>query len=327
MKIITGNFSKFIIEISKKYGFGLLKIFVGVSLIIYLINKISIKEIILSLESINLFYFSIASLLSFVNIYLQFIRWKILLKNENSKLNNLEILKSLLIGFSAGTFTPARSGEYFLRKLPFREFNLSSVITLTFIDKLTLLINIIFWGSLTSFGMMIFYYQVDYYVTASLFIIFISFFTALFMIFYSRRFYNYLREIKQRFKIKFDFLKKLLEPLAYLNNQLISKIIIVAFLNLVVIVIEFVMIILSFGEGLNIWLLFVAAMMVYFTKTLIPSITLGEIGIRESAAIYFFGLFGCTEATAFNSSMILFFLNLLLPSIAGLYFLFRLKQA
>jgi uncharacterized membrane protein YbhN (UPF0104 family) len=71
----------------------------------------------------------------------------------------------------------------------------------------------------------------------------------------------------------------------------------------------------------------IASIMVYFTKTLIPSITLGEIGIREGAAIYFFGLFGCNEAVAFNSSMLLFILNLLLPSIIGMYFLLRLKRA
>lgn len=208
-----------------------------------------------------------------------------------------------------------------------KDLKLSSIITLTFIDKMMLLLNVIFWGSLVSFGMMIFYYQVDFYVTASLFILFITFFSALFMMIYSKRFYNYLKEIKQRFNIKFEFLKKLLEPLADLNNQLISRLILLALLNLLVIVLEFVVIILSFENGLNIGLLLVAAMMVYFSKTLIPSITLGEIGIRESAAIYFFGLFGCSEVIAFNSSMMLFFLNLLLPSVAGLYFLFRLKRA
>lgn len=312
--------------ISKRYGLQFLKFFVGIGLVLYLVQKISIKEIFISLKSINLIYFSIAVVLAFLNVFIQFIRWKTLLRNEFSNLNESSIFKSLLIGFSAGTFTPARSGEYFLRKLPLKELNLSSVITLTFIDKMMLLLNVIFWGSLVSFGMMIFYYQVDYFVSASLFIIFISFFTALFLTIYSKRFYNYLREIKQRFNIKFQFLKKLIEPLSDLNNQLVSKLVLLGFLNLLIIVVEFVFIILSFDSQLHFGNLVVAAMMVYFSKTLIPSITLGEIGIRESAAIYFFGLFGASESIAFNSSMMLFFLNLLLPSLIGLYFLLRFKR-
>lgn len=325
MKINQINITNTLFGLSKKYGLHLLKLLVGVGLIFYLIQKISFKEILITLLSLNLFYLFIAILLSILNLFLQFFRWKILLINHKPDLSNSLILKSLLIGFSAGTFTPARSGEYFLRKLPLKDLKLSSIITLTFIDKIMLLLNIIFWGSLVSFGMLIFYYEVDLYVTISLFIIFISFFSALFATIYSKRFYNYLKEIKDRFNIKVEFLKKLTEPLSALNYQLTSKLGFFAFLNLIVIVIEFVVIVLSFGNGLNFGLMVVAAMMVYFSKTLIPAITLGEIGIRESAAIYFFGLFGCAEAVAFNSSMILFFLNLLLPSLAGLYFLLRLK--
>lgn len=146
------------------------------------------------------------------------------------------------------------------------------------------------------------------------------------MTIYSKRFYNYLKEIKNRFNIKIEFVKKLVEPLSDLNNQLISKLIFFAFLNYLIIVLQFALIVISFDNEFNFSLLVVATVMVYFSKTLIPSITLGEIGIRESAAIYFFGIFGCSEAIAFNSSMMLFFLNLLLPSLTGLYFLFRLKR-
>jgi uncharacterized protein (TIRG00374 family) len=311
----------------KKYSIPIIKIFVGIGLLAYLIKKISIHQIIASLSSVNLFYFSFAVILSVLNIYLQFVRWKILVKNESPSIDKNSILKSLLIGFSGGTFTPARSGEYFLRKLTLSELNLSSVITLTFIDKMMLLLNVIFWGALVSFGMMLFFYKVDHYVTASLFILFATFFSALFMMIYSKRFYNYLKELKNRFNFKLPFVKKLIEPLSDLNNQLISKLILIAFINYLIIVLQFSIIVVSFNVSSSFELLMVAAVMVYFTKTLIPSITLGEIGIREGAAIYFFGLFGCNEAIAFNSSMLLFILNLLLPSIIGLYFLLRLKRA
>jgi uncharacterized protein (TIRG00374 family) len=316
-----------IFDFIRKYGLYLLKILVAIGLSLYLIQKVSIKEIVYSLQSINPFLFSLAFVLSLLNVFLQFIRWKALIRNEYAEISDKTIFKSLLIGFSGGTFTPARSGEYFLRKLPIKELNLSSIITLTFIDKMMLLLNVTFWGSLVSFGLMIFYYEVDSFITASLFVIFISFFTAIFMLLYSKRFYIYLKEIKKLFDIKLNFLKKLIEPLADLNNQLISKLILLAFINFLVIVLEFSVIVLSFGVQINFGLLLVAAAMVYFSKTLIPAITLGEIGIRESAAIYFFGIFGCSEAIAFNSSMILFILNLLFPAIVGLYFLIRLKRA
>lgn len=327
MRHLIANISTFIISWSKRFAFPIIKISVGIGLTAYLIHKISLKIIFESLSSVNAFYFSLAIILAIINVYLQYFRWKILVKNENPSIDDKSIFKSLLIGFSAGTFTPARAGEYFLRIMTLKNLSLSSVITLTFIDKMMLLLNVVFWGALLSFGLMLFYYKVDIYVIASLFVIFATFFSALFMMIYSKRFYNYLRELKSRFNFRIPFLKKLIEPLSDLHNQLVSKLILIAFVNYLIIVIQLSLIVTSFNVNTNFELLMIASIMVYFTKTLIPSITLGEIGIREGAAIYFFGLFGCNEAVAFNSSMLLFILNLLLPSIIGMYFLLRLKRA
>ncbi len=326
MKVINNSMLLSFTEISRRYGFYILKLLIGVGLIIYLIQKISIQGLIESFYLIELKFMFLALVFGIINIYIQYIRWKILLNNEMHGINAYKIIQSLFIGFSAGTFTPARSGEYFLRKLPLKELNLGSVITLTFIDKMIFLLNIVFWGALVSFGMLIFYYKVDLMVTASLFIFFSSFFTALFLIIYSKRFYNYLKEIKDRFNFKLGFIKKLVEPLSELNNQIISKLILIGFVNLIVILIEFALIVKSFNGDVLFLSLIITSMMVYFTKTLIPSVTLGEIGIRESAAIYFFGLYGVSESIAFNSSMILFTINLLVPSVIGLFFLFKLKR-
>lgn len=327
MKSTILNFYARIVEWIKKYALFLIKIFVGFGLIIYFINKISFKNIIDSLYTINPAYIFIAIALSLLNILIQYVRWKILIKNESPEIDNMSILKSLLIGISAGTFTPAKLGEYFLRKLTLKNIDLTSVITLTFIDKMMLLINVVFWGALMSFGLMIYFYNVDFYVTASLFIIFITFFTTLFLIIYSKGFYNYFKNLKNKFNFKLKFIKMFISPLSELNNQIISKLMLIAFLNYLIIVLQFSFIVLSFGVQTNFALLMVAAVMVYYTKTIIPPVTLGEIGIREGAAIYFFGIFGCNEAIAFNSAMLLFVFNLLLPSIVGFYYLLRFKRA
>ncbi len=318
---------KIIIEFIKSNFLFLLKLIVSAGLVFYLVQKITVKEILFSFNLLNGYVFAIVLLLAIANLYLQFLKWKYLLKCELSDIDNSAVFKSLLIGFSAGSFTPARVGEYFLRKMVLKDLSLGNVITLTFIDKLMMLINLTFWGSLLSFGMMLFYYQVDVFIVASLFILFTIFFTGLFVLIYSSRFYEYLKNIKNRFRIKIPFVKPLIEPLSNLDNKIISKLLFIGFLNYLVIIIEFALIVFSHDQSFLIQYLLLASVMIMFTKTLIPSITLGEIGIRESAAIYFFGLFGCPKSIAFNSSLILFGLNILIPSLVGLYFLITLKRA
>ena len=59
------------------------------------------------------------------------------------------------------------------------------------------------------------------------------------------------------------------------------------------------------------------------TKTLLP-ISIGDLGIREGAAIYFLGKVNVLKVHAFNASMVLFLFNVLFPSLVGMFLLHRL---
>ena len=60
-----------------------------------------------------------------------------------------------------------------------------------------------------------------------------------------------------------------------------------------------------------------------FAKTIIPPISLGELGIREGASVYFLTQFGETASVAFNASIFLFIINLLIPALVGLVLLLK----
>jgi len=320
------SFSNTLLLLFKKYGIYLLKVFVTVGLLAYFLTRIKFEKILFGLKFVDFSIFGVVVLLFFVNLFLQFVRWKTLVKTVAKNVQTKEILESLLIGISAGSFTPGRTGEYFLRKLPLKEVSFSTVITLTFIDKMMLLINVIFWGSIVSFGMMIYYYNVDWFIVFSLFIIFVSVFAGLFSLLYSKRFYNFLKDIISKLPMKFELVKKLIKPLAELDNKLISKLLVLAFLNFSVIIFQFSLIVFAFDSHLRFENLVIASILVFFGKTLIPAISLGEIGVREGASIYFFGIFGCSESFAFNASLLLFVVNLFLPSLVGLILLLKLKR-
>lgn len=63
--------------------------------------------------------------------------------------------------------------------------------------------------------------------------------------------------------------------------------------------------------------------LVFFAKSAVPGVTLGDLGVREGAAVYFLASFG--EAAAFNASLGLFAINLLVPALAGLTLVTRLR--
>lgn len=54
-----------------------------------------------------------------------------------------------------------------------------------------------------------------------------------------------------------------------------------------------------------------------FTKTIIPPISFGELGIREGASVFFITQLGEVASVGFNASIFLFSINLVLPAIIG----------
>lgn len=65
--------------------------------------------------------------------------------------------------------------------------------------------------------------------------------------------------------------------------------------------------------------------MVYFAKSAVHSITLGDLGVREGAAVFFLGAYGVPEAAALDASLGVFAINLLLPALVGVPLLLRLR--
>jgi hypothetical protein len=61
-----------------------------------------------------------------------------------------------------------------------------------------------------------------------------------------------------------------------------------------------------------------------FTQSVLP-ISLGDLGIREMASIYFFSFYQIPAAAVFSSSLLLFFINVILPGIAGILLAHPLK--
>jgi uncharacterized membrane protein YbhN (UPF0104 family) len=79
---------------------------------------------------------------------------------------------------------------------------------------------------------------------------------------------------------------------------------------------QFVLLLQAMGGGATLGICAGAAT-VMFLKTVIPPLTFGELGIREGVAVFVFAPLGFRAGAAFDASLLLFALNVLLPAIAG----------
>lgn len=86
---------------------------------------------------------------------------------------------------------------------------------------------------------------------------------------------------------------------------------------------QLVCLVLAFAPSSELSTLALATGVTYYLKFLIPSLTLLDIGIREGAAVLAFGHLGVPEAAALNASLLIFLINIALPAAVGAFFLRR----
>jgi len=59
-----------------------------------------------------------------------------------------------------------------------------------------------------------------------------------------------------------------------------------------------------------------------FAKTILSPLSFSELGVREGASIFFLTQMGESSSTALNASLSLFIINIIVPSLIGLFLLF-----
>lgn len=307
----------------RKLLFFLIKIMIAAGLILFLITWIRPSEILVAIKNANLIFILSAASLLLPNIYLQFLKWKLTSLNLLQEADNKKIFNSLFYGLAAGVFTPARVGEYLGRGIVFSNQPIIKVTIATFVDKLFLLVIVAFFGSLTSIMFIHSYYKVSSMITAGLLIVIIILFYLLFIFLIRSDYWQQFLKLKfnsvNKFKIFFESLSVVNE----IDKSYSARMIFLSILLYACFIIQYALLVMAFSNNSNFLQYIIAGNLMMFSKSIVPPISLGELGIREGASIFFITQVGESANVGFNASIFLFLINILLPALIGFVLLLK----
>ncbi|MBD3374216.1 hypothetical protein GF406_04205 [candidate division KSB1 bacterium] len=289
----------------------LFKFIIAAAVLLVLLHKISLSAITEAFGTASgLPIMASLGLLS-VNLVLQFSKWSLLAQKIYSFPPKI-ILESLLAGFTLGLITPGRLGEYG------RSFFLDTErwqrwVGLIMIDKFFSLLILSLFGYL---AVLYFFYHQFSPVLIGLFFLFIAAIFSFILIIVWVPDMGVRLAKKVRIINRWPRIKELLTGIESLDRSNLQRLLLLSTLHVTTYLTQMALLIkafvpLAFLKG---W---VASAAIMFTKSFLP-IALGDLGIRESASVYFFSKFNIDPAMAFNASLLLFCINILLPSLFGL---------
>ncbi len=304
-----------------------IKILISIGLLAYLVIAIDYESIINAVEDADVLLVMIAFGLSFVNIYLQYFKWKLTCSKFLNEENKSKILTSLFHGFSGGIITPMRVGEFFGRAISFKDKPISIITIATLVDKSFPLLIVTFLGTISSLIFIYVFYNVSFYIIVALFIVLFSAFYVLILLVMSEKFWDsvFFSRLRKYKRIS-DFVTQV-KSLNSLDKIFFIRMIFLSLLFYFCYLIQYSILVSAFSHNFNSLSYIWVGTLIIFIKSVVPPISLGELGIREGASIFFLTKLGETASTAFNASIFLFLINLLLPSLVGFFLMLKKTNA
>ncbi len=301
--------------------YTVLRAALAIALLGYLIYLIDIDQIANAAATADIRWILLALFLLPVNVLLEGVLWRRMVLTVAPQTNLGRSLGSLLCGFALGIFTPGRAGEFAGRAFYLRHPDKWELGTLVLTQRM------LDFVAAVNTGMAVFlvYLLLHAEATSTLWWIlaFVGGGTVLFLTplaLLPQLTHKLLSKIlrKPGFRRRIAFLKKQ-------TSRSMASLLALAFVRYLVYCTQFVLLALAFGSSIRWHLNYAAVALVFLVKFLIPSITLTDLGVREGAAVFFFGQFGVGEAVAFNAAFALYCINLLLPALAGVPFVTQMR--
>lgn len=300
------------------------KIFLTVSVLGLLIVTIKPAEILGSFQGARYPLVFISLALVIPNLGIRAVQWGYILKRVKPDIRPAEIASTLLVGFTFAVVTPGQLGEFgrafFISGRPRLE-----LIGLSFIDKLYNLLMIVLFGSLGILLLPGLVLGGNAYVFISSCILIAILWVMLLAAVMSPR---WIRDLLYAVNVMLPYRDKIkvvigaLDPIYRKHSLVLASL---AASHYLISITQYYLLVKSF-QFVGIFDAFRAAAATLFTKAALP-ISIGGLGVGETASVGFFRIFEVAKAVAFNSSMMLFSMNVLLPAVIGLFILLKLRLA
>ncbi|HNR66906.1 MAG TPA: lysylphosphatidylglycerol synthase transmembrane domain-containing protein [bacterium] len=256
-----------------------------------------------------------AFLLLFLNIYLQYARWSLLLHSQGQR-DRRQALRSLLVGFTLGFITPGRIGEYG-RGLFVDSVDRSSAVGLVVLDKLYGLLVITLLGASAVISILS-PWPAGWTLLLNALLISAALCILVLLLHpqswsrWSKGFAGLGRHSRWQ---------GLSRAFRQFTAAQARGVLLLSLLHALVYLSQFVLLLRAFSD-LAIFTAYRIAAATLFSKSMLP-IAIGDLGIRESAAVFFCRNYNIEPAAAFNASVFLFLINLLVPALTGLAILLQ----
>ena len=263
-------------------------------------------------------YVSSLLLLMVCNWSIEAFKWKIVV-DAREKISFGDSLTGILTGLAYGFITPRSVGDYLGRILQLNKQNRIQYIGAIAFNRLlqlliTLAVGIIGIYYLIGFKLL----EKEAFIQQSVLVSILSLIVIILFIIYRKKVVLLCSKI--------DWLHRVISIIAELSGKFVFKLTTLSLIRFLVFLIQYLIVFWFFEITHSIVVFLSATSAMLLLKSIIPSINfLSDLGIRSTAATLVFGTIGVPVTTALAISLIIWMINVLVPTIIGAILSFKVR--
>ena len=257
-------------------------------------------------------YFVMAIILSFFNWSIEAVKWKSLV-NRLTEISFKKSVLGVLFGIAFSLFTPNRLGEYGGRVLVLKDHKIAAIVS-TLIGSYSQIVANMTIGGIAGFIYLWQYMHLHPYLLLAIFSIYLILVAFLFVSFFN------IEIVSVLFK-KYSIFKKISEYVdvvkLYKFNEL-RNLLFLSLLRYSVYCLQFFLLLKVFRVGIHFFEGIILIPSVFFLQSILPTMALFDLSLRGQIAVEIIGTYatgGLIVVVA--ASIVLWFINLIVPSIIG----------
>jgi uncharacterized membrane protein YbhN (UPF0104 family) len=273
-------------------------------------------------------------ILMLVNLSLEAYKWKYLI-GKVEEIGFFTAFQAVLTGISTSSFFPNRVGEFLGRVFFLKKASRIEGILITVVGSMSQLLVTVLAGSIALLIFIPMYIYglgfIDGYLYYGLVILVLTLDMLVVALFFKISFLATLKERILQNGLK--RLQKFFRVFAFYHNREMATVILLSCTRYLVFASQFYLLLIFFDVKISYFNALMLIALIYFIMAIIPTVTLTELGVRGSVALYVFGLYfgqhipiaAKNSMGVFAASTLLWMINLGLPALVGTMFVFRMR--
>lgn len=293
------------------------RVLVGIGLFYLILQMVSIDKIAGALNSASPSFLGAGAILLVLNIASRVMKWRYMLHIVKDDSSWWESFTSVLLGITLGSFTPGQIGELGGRSMRVNHSKASHVVGLTLVDRTQVFLVIAMTGT----------FSYAFFLTENTFLASFLGMVGVAVCLYLYFRLDLVKRIADRINLKIlrhRWIDGIIESFTFIGRDHFVSTLLYSLAFFVIITFQMYFLLNAFTP-VSLWHVFLGFSAMMLFKSLV-NISISDIGVREASTVYFFSLLGVSDAAALSASVVMFAINIIIPSLIGIFFIPKLRH-